>query len=268
MDIQQDVMPGQSDADSTSADDTPRDYEAEARQHGWTPKEDFRGDAAKWVDAETFVKRADEVMPFLKKQNAGLKRELDDLKRQVKKASEFFTQAEERGYARAMDELQRKHDDAVETGDVAAARKVLKDMGDLQAEIATSKAALTEDKPEPASDPRAEFAAWVEDNDWYVLDENKRTYADLQAQTMGPAEKWEGGHAAWLAEIKARTDRKFAEKKPNPANPSGNRAGPSARGGKTFSDLPPAAKALADKWVKSGIIKSRDDYVKSYQWDA
>lgn len=266
MDTLQENLSGQEDADSTSAE-TVRDYEAEARSHGWTPKEDFRGDAARWVDAETFVKRADEVMPFLKKQNAGLKRELDDLKRQVKKASEFFTKAEERGYARAMDELQRQHDDAVETGDVQAARKAMKEMGDLQAEIATAKADFVEDKPTETADPRAEFAAWVEDNDWYVTDENKRMYADLQAQAMGPAESWAGGHAAWLAEIKTRTERKFAEKKPNPANPIGNRAGASARGSKTFADLPPAAKALADKWVKQKIIASRDDYVKNYQWD-
>ena len=40
----------------------PRDIEAEARKHGWRPKEEFKGDPARWTDAETFVKRADEVM--------------------------------------------------------------------------------------------------------------------------------------------------------------------------------------------------------------
>lgn len=246
----------------TGDQDQPRDFEAEARQHGWTPKDGFKGDAAKWVDAETFVKRADEVMPFLKKQNVGLKREIEDLKKQIKQASAHFSKAEERAYNRALAELDAKHTEAVESGDVAGARKVVKDMEALKAEAVEQPA---EEKPEDAAKTRREFTAWVEANDWYVLDDKKRAYADLQADTMGPATEWEGGQQAWLAEIKRRTDKRFAEPKPNPVNGGGNRSAPSA-GGKTWNDLPPAAKALADKWVKSGLLKSRDEYVASYDW--
>lgn len=241
----------------------PRDFEAEARSHGWTPKEEFRGDQSKWVDAETFAKRADEVMPFLKKQNAGLKREIDDLKKQFRQASSHFSKAEERGYQRAMADLEAKHDEAVEVGDVKASKAIRKEMDQLKAEVAAGPA---DDAPE--ADPekaRKELNAWVEVNDWYVLDDTKRRFADLQADLMGPAQQWEGGQSAWLEELGKRVDRKFAEKKPNPVNGGGNREG-GKTGAKTFANLPAEAQRLAKKWVASGIIKNTDDYVKNYDW--
>jgi hypothetical protein len=251
------------DAADTDTGTTERDFDAEARAHGWTPKDDFKGDAAKWVDAETFVKRADEVMPFLKKQNAGLKRQIDDLTRQFKKASEHFGKAEERAYKRALTELQAKHNAAVEEGDVAGANKVLKDMDELKADAAPK--IDRDDAPDPKQAAR-EFAEWVEDNDWYVSDDKKRAYADIQAGAMGPAGEWDGGPKAWLDELGKRVSRKFAEQKPNLANPGGNRGNGGPRGAKTFADLPPNAKAMCDKWVKQGLIKTREDYVKAYDW--
>lgn len=236
-----------------------RDYEAEARKQGWTPKEDFKGDPNRWIDAEAFVKRADEVMPFLQKQNKALKRELDDMKRQMRKSAEFFTQAETRAYERALADLQKRHDEALETGNVAEGRRVLAEMRDLKAPEAPQL-----DEPVEHRDAAKSFAEWIDANDWYVKDADRRAYADIQAQAMGPAVAYDGGPEAWLEELGRRVERKFAAPKPNPANPGGNRSG--ARGGKGYADLPPEAKAVCDKWVRQGIIKSRDDYVKSYQW--
>lgn len=244
--------------DSTSPE--ARDYEAEARAMGWTPKDEFKGDEKRWIDAETFVKRGEEVLPLLKAQNKKFKQELDDLKRQMKRASEYFSRAEERGYQQALADIERRHAEAVELGDKAAADKAARDMVKLEKEFDRSA-------PEPTATPEqiaAEFQAWVESNDWYATDETKTRYADLQASLMGPAENWPQGRAAWFAEIERRVSTKFAERKP-PVNAAPGARVP-AKNGKTYADLPPEAKAMCDKWVKNGIIKSRDDYVKSYDW--
>lgn len=243
----------------------PRDFEAEARAHGWTPKEEFRGDQSKWVDAETFAKRADEVMPFLKKQNQGLKRELDDLKRQIKQASAHFSRAEERGFQRAMAELEAKHDEAVEMGNVRASKAIRQEMDDLKADVAAGSKDEA-DAPTTEAQRRKELDQWIETNDWYLTDQSKRAYADHVANMMGPAEQWDGGQQAWLEELGKRVDRKFAEKKPNPVNGGGNREGGKS-GAKTFQNLPAEAQRVCDKWIKSGIIKSREDYVKNYDWN-
>lgn len=243
----------------------PRDYDTEARGHGWTPKDDFRGDPAKWVDAETFVRRADEVLPLLKKQNAGLKREMDDLKRQVRQASAHFSKSEERAYQRAKAELEQRHDEAVEVGDKAAARRASEEMRALESDRIAEPLVVADDAP-TQDQLRAELAAWVESNDWYGADDIKTKYADMQAELMGPAEKWADGRKAWFAELERRTETKFAARRPAITTGT-SQPSPGGRGGKSFADLPPEAKRMCEKWVKSGVIKSRDDYVKSYQWD-
>lgn len=249
--------------DSTSP--VERDYEAEARNHGWTPKDDFKGDPSKWVDAETFAKRADEVMPFLKKQNGAMKREIDDLKRQMRKAADYFSKAEERAYKQAAADIERKHSEAVEVGDTVAAKQAVADLRTLEKDFEQAKdgAGDVDDKPNP-DDLRKELNDWIEANDWYVLDDKKRAYADLQAERMGLAEHWTGGRKAWFDELAKRVDGKFSEKPVAHVNAGGNRPGP--KGGKSFADLPPEARKLCDKWVSSGLIKSRDDYVKNYDW--
>ncbi|CDO34311.1 hypothetical protein [Novosphingobium sp. KN65.2] len=269
---------GQADGDSTSpeanTETQTRDYEAEARSHGWTPKDDFKGDPSRWVDAETFVKRADEVMPFLKKQNAALKREIDDMKRQQKKAADFFSKAEERAYNRAMTDLQAKMDEAVESGDRDAARKVLKDMDDLKSDFTSERMEAEpkekEDGPEIVAQAQQAIRDWIDGSDWYFTDEKKTKYADMQSDLIikehGQLHKFPGGIDAALAEIDKRVQRKFSERPPVQTSGSGNRSG-SGKTGRGYADLPADAKRLCDKWVNQGLIKSREDYVRSYQWD-
>ena len=47
----------------------------------------------------------------------------------------------------------------------------------------------------------------------------------------------------------------------------GGGSAPRSKGGRTFNDLPPEAQRMCDKWVANGLIKDRETYVKSYQWD-
>lgn len=51
-------------------------YVEEASELGWVPLEKFKGDPEKWVDAETFVERGQQIMPILKKNNERLRTDL------------------------------------------------------------------------------------------------------------------------------------------------------------------------------------------------
>jgi hypothetical protein len=249
--------------DDAGGEPAPRDYEADARAHGWTPKEEFKGDQSKWVDAETFAKRADEVMPFLKKQNSALKRELEDIKRTVKQAASFYEKAEERAYNRALADLEARHAAAVETGDVKAAKAAVDEMRGLEAEAKANK------PEEPRKDDTADLrkiSEWIETTEWYGPDEQRTKYADIVADQLGPALKYEGGVDGWLAELARRVDRKFAEKKPSPVASGGNRPS-AAPGARSFNDLPAAAKAQCDRFIKQGVIKDRAQYVAGYDWN-
>ena len=247
-----------------AADNQPRDFEAEARHHGWTPKEEFKGDPGKWVDAETFVKRADEVMPFLKKQNTALKRDIEDMKRTLKQFQEYVSKADQRAYERAIADIEARHAEAVETGDQAAAKRAVEDMRKVEKDFSDGPQAEAE--PEfDENKAKQELADWIEASGYYGVDETKTKYADTQANLMGPATNWPGGQAAWLAELDRRVERKFAAPKPAATNAGGTRPG-SRAGSRSYADLPADAKKQCDRFVKTIPGFTKEQYVKDYAW--
>lgn len=246
------------DGAETGTEGQARDYEAEAKAMGWQPADEFKGDPKRHVDARTFIERGETLLPLIKKDRDELKRELAELKRTMKQFGEFASKSEERAYRRATADLEARHAEAVETGDVKAAAAAVKELRELEKPEPP--------KPDQSGDPGREFAAWVEENDWYVTDDKKRAYADIVAQGMGPAGEYEGGGRKWLADLAAKVERKFADKKLSPVNGGGNRSG-GTPGGRSFSDLPAAAKAQCERFVKSIPGFTKEQYVKDFQWD-
>ncbi len=237
-----------------------RDFDGEARDLGWRPQDEFKGDPKLWVDAETFVKRGEEMMPILKTQLKSVKQELADLRRQSAKAQEFFSNAEKRGYERALADIKAKGEAAAEVGDAAGVRAAMDEMARLEKP-------KEPEKQQTEQISREDFVDWRINNDWYGKDTTKTAYADLIGDEL--AGKNTGGALtkADFEEISRRVEERFKEKTP-PKSAVEAPTRPSAkRGEKSFSDLPPEAQRMADKWVKSGLIKSREDYLKSYDWN-
>lgn len=252
----------------------PRDFEAEAKLQGWTPKEVFKGDASHWIDAEAFVKRGEELAPFLKKKNHILERELAQIKRDMKRE---FGRLEERDaaiYSRALADLEARRLEAVESGDVAAFKKIDQDTEKLKGSIDNKSGPL-------AAEAEEALDAWTDENPWYELgamasatpeQARARAYADRiagqnaeKAKGMAPADFYafisEKVEAKFGESLKAKATRREA------VNPVTGGTAPRARGGgRSFSDMPADAQAAAKRYVAKGILKSTDDYVKSYQW--
>lgn len=256
------IIPGEGDG-------APVDYEAEARKMGWTPKDEFKGDPNHHIDAETFYTRAVEFMPIAKATIKKLSNKIDQMEREQKKASEFFSKSEERAYHRALEDLRAKQEAAVESGDIEAFRAADKEADKLRSEM--GKPAI--DKPEVDEKERAtSFGEWMEANPWYVMNEKLAAYTDAQAQIIVTAK---GGilDRSDLDELAEKVKAKFPsafedddttpKQKRSPVEGAGNR--PAQRGGKTLADLPPEARAQAIKWDKQGVCKTAD-YLKNYQW--
>lgn len=242
-----------------------RDYETEARKHGWRPKDEFKGDPARWTDAEAFVRRADEVMPFLEKKTKAQQREIDDLKRTLKQFQQYVTTADKRAMERATLEIEARHAEAVETGDVEAAKKAVADLRQVEKDFAPPQADEVPEYDERKA--KQELADWVEQTGWYGTDDSRTKYADTQANLMGPAAEWDGGQAAWLVELEARVNRRFEQA---PAKPSATNAGgarPGARGSaRSFNDLPPDARRQCERFEKQIPGFTRAQYIKDYDW--
>lgn len=54
-----------------------------ARSIGWAPKDEFKGDPGKWVDADVFVAKSEEVLPYVKTANKRLLAEQGVMRQQL-----------------------------------------------------------------------------------------------------------------------------------------------------------------------------------------
>ena len=57
--------------------------EQRAKDMGWAPREEWRGDPERWIDAEQFVHRGEEILPILRSTNRKLQDEVTALKNEV-----------------------------------------------------------------------------------------------------------------------------------------------------------------------------------------
>src|SRR5574337_489576 len=62
--------------ESQEENDSERDYESEAKEMGWRPQAQYKGDPEKWVDAQEFVERGEHILPILKANTNKLRSEL------------------------------------------------------------------------------------------------------------------------------------------------------------------------------------------------
>lgn len=264
-----DTTPQNGDGDEGQSGAETVNFETEARKMGWVPKEEFKGDPGKHIDAESFFTRSQELMPILKAANKQLRERLDKAERMAKQASEFFSKAEERAYNRALSEIRSEQEAAVEAGDLDAHRAASKKLDELEKPAPTTADTNEGQRAE-------EFADWMTENRWYANDAF-RAYADAQADKIARDKKGFLERSD-LDQIAKLVKDKFAEKFPTefgvekakaPARNAvdGGGTAPARRSGKSFNDLPMEAQRACDKWVANGIIKSREDYVKSYKWD-
>lgn len=266
------------------------DAETTARRMGWRPKDEFKGDAAKWVDAETFVAERWDDLPKLRRtvrdMETGFKRLEGQLKEQTEVFSnyrDFASRAEQRAYERARGELEAKLQVAVASADTEGFKQVQAELKQLEKDTppgkpATAATTTTERKVDTPAEPPREITEWIAENPWFNSDLElheaaKSLDAGLRASHPGMP------YSERLAMVKERVMRNYPEKfganarrdaPSSVANPGG--ATPPRKKGKTYDDLPPEAKKACDKYVKTippdknGKKYTRDDYVRDYDW--
>lgn len=264
---------GGTQAVESADDDSARDYEGEARAHGWTPKEQFKGDPSRWVDAETFMRRADEVMPFLKKQNQSLKREIDNLKRTTKQ----LARAEQSAYQNAINDLKAQQRQAAEVGDMATYDAVGEKVEKLEKEAPKADA-------QHGEDPQDEFDNFREDNGWYDrgnlsgatdTEKDARAFADRTAERLARQGKLqELPPSEFFAEVARLTKDRFpalAGTQTRREKPASDVAGVMRNGAnrnaKIGANLDATAKEHAERYMRMKIGAFKDCKTKQEAYD-
>jgi hypothetical protein len=254
------------------ADDTAqKELETRARAMGWTSKDEFKGDPAKWRDAGEFVERGENLLPLVKAQNKRLEREVAELKQTTKEFAEHLSKTEQRAYDRAIADLKQQRKEALAAGDGDAFEKADEQIDKLQRDAAAKAAKHAEKKDDGGADPV--YTEWESRNPW-LKDAELSEYAEFAAQKLRT-----GGERATGAEfldlvaqkVKAQFPAKFTNPRRETAQAVEGAAPARRSGGKAYADMPAEARAACDRMAKNGFAgdekaqaKFKADYVKQY----
>lgn len=185
---------------------------ARARQMGWTPREQFKGNPRNFVSARDYIKRGEQVLPLVQAENRRLRQATDATSAEVLALREQLTGAQES--IAALTEIQST---STATGLKAermrlmtARQQARKDQDDAlelsldeQIEELTGRIAKTSvakpkpvikptvtNQPDPTQDPV--YMGWRAENSWFGTDIPRSDYANAVAVRIGKEEGIKG----------------------------------------------------------------------------
>jgi hypothetical protein len=235
---------------------------------GWQPEEQFKGDKSRWRPADKWVERGETLIPIIKAQNKNLYSEVNTLKATLEaqkqttaKLLKMSEKTQEVAYDRARKEIEDKQFTAVQEGDVETWRQLKDEENKLE-------------KPEPivqeqTSDETPGFNEWHTKNEWYKSDTDLTIFADAYGYNYKDMNKDATPQDVFDA-VEKKVKEVFPQKfeNANRSIPSAVDTGTIGAGaeptGDTYADLPADAKVMCNQNVKDGLIKSKEDWVKSY----
>jgi hypothetical protein len=215
----------QSGEDQEAGHESP--YAPLAREMGWVPKSEFRGDDANWKDAEDYIR-----VTNVRQKEAS--RELKNVRSQMDVIAKTTASIVEQQVKERVDQLAAQHAKAVEDGDPAAAFKISREIDQ----------ALTASPQNTAPPPEAQdFAA--RNKAWFNVPgheyETSRAIAitnQLAAQGYDPATQLRVAEQ----QLRREAPHLFQQSKPAPGvHAPGSRSSGSRRQ-KGWADMPPESQ--------------------------
>lgn len=269
------------------------EVEARAKEMGWAPKEEFRGDPEKWIDAETYVRRGEELMPILKANNKRQSEELRAIQTELKQTKELLAASAES--IEALKEFNSKvvRKEATEKlGELKEALVEAKREGDVEKEVELTeqiqehKTALkeaekkAEEKPSGKTPPADDYTqnpdwkAWVAENTWFGKDRRRTALAlGIADELKNNPETSNLTGRDLLDRVSEEVENVFGGTRRTVDKVEGGGGSGGGKGGKGYGDLPAEAKAAcerqAERLVGAGrAFKSqqewRNHYAKAY----
>jgi len=245
-----------------------------AREMGWSPKAEWRGDPNAWRPAKDFIKRGPEIQRELRQQRD---RERTDFEQRIARiegvTKHALTQQLEDRWGQIETRFEAAELNAVQSGDVQGYNNLQQQKRQARRDFDTWKAKQQEQHAAPQLDPAVvEFASR---NEWYNRDPGMTGAAishldDVNARF--PNLPLVSALTMVEAAIKRDFPHRFTGNRPqNGATPH---APPQVEGGglrsiktkaaKDWNSLPPEAKQAGARFVKDGLFKDNAAYAADY----
>lgn len=231
--------------DAALENDTPEPIVNLAKELGWVPKEEFRGDPQIWKPADQFIRDGRDIQQTTA-------RELRSLREQMERMGQVTSTIIEDKVAERDAYWKSQFNQAVEDGDTEKANALLDQRP----------------SPKPANVPDVTVQQWVAKNTWYN--------ADPLAQARAKEVSTQLAHLPvpeQLAQVERAIRKEFPEHFPAPAKPApGVQTGasrnpnPSNRA-KGFAEMPAASQSMARDMVKRHPDLTLEAIAKSYWAD-
>lgn len=243
-----------------------RDYEAEAREQGWRPKEEWTGKPENWKSAKVYVEHGDTAAKIAK-----IERSFEERLGKMEKVHGKTVEQLQRQHAKEIAELKDARRQAIKDGDADKVEKLDDKIDKLKAD--GPEVSDANETPEQKADRIK--AAWLKENSWYENDEDLRAYAFGYSNDLADRNKnmtLEENLKRTLERVKAKYPEKFGEKEEKkPAanghaavDGGGSNSGIIPRKDTLFAKLPPEAKAQCAKDVAAGVYSNNEDWAKAY----
>ncbi len=259
------------------------DVEKEAKQMGWVPKEDFRGDQERWVDAQTFYDRGQQVLPIIKKDRERLSAEVQAVRGELTTTQQLLSGAldsltefkkyhdetAKREYERALSKLKSDKKAALKEGDTDAVVEIDDAIATLREESAAPAAPQPEKPPTKIDYTQTPwFQDWYRDNSvWYGKDAERTDYAHMVTPGIRQQHPNLTGKE-FLDKVTTEVEKRFTAPRRNGADRvEGSRGGAtqSGRNGKSYDDLPAEAKVACDKFAGK-LVGTGKAYKTEKEW--
>jgi len=241
----------------------PPEVQAKAEELGWIPPARFKGDPERFIDADVYIKRGEEVLPIVREQNKRLHTELT-----VLKAESAATKAALKAAQTAIESIEERHTVATQKA-VEDARRQLKaqlsaaseagdhdgvaELTDQLVTLNTAERAAVrapEVAPPPAEFvPPADLVAWNQANPWFGPNKRKTALALGIAQELRDAGETASGRE-FFDKVTAEVDKELGVQPPRGDKVEGARgggdSGTNGSGRKTYASMPADARAACD----------------------
>jgi hypothetical protein len=253
------------------------EVEQRARDWGWTPKEQWRGDPAGWLDAPDFVRRGEQVLPILqanyrkteaelrqvRQQNQRMEQQLTAATESIEVLTNMSTEQTRQAAKERRRELLRAQAKARTDGDAEAEIDLGEQIADLTVEIQQAEAEPQNagqpqrkqkgvkpgstaggnpptppaSETDPTRDP--DYQAFVQQNSWFGTDRRRTALATAIGQELraDPANNHLQGKA-FFDKVVAEVNRTIAPPRQGSKVESGGGGG---NGGGGNSDIDPVS---------------------------
>lgn len=161
------------------------DYEKTARDRGWKPKEEYKGDPNNWAPADEYVRLTEDNVVFQRRAIGEMQKQIDATHKGMQQFIELNErekrQAAEEGYKRALADMDARIRAAAEQGDIETLDKTLK----MRDQVIGEQAKINI-PPVQTIDPQfaVEKDNWEKENTWFNNNPILRDFAIRESQSL------------------------------------------------------------------------------------